>query len=78
MKKKKTWRLIGTGFDLDNNIICDIICEETQLLKSVIIKNSEKSREVLQKILENDNQFLIPKSIFVSSEIIRIKTLSIN
>ena len=72
MKKKKTWRLIGTGFDLDNNIICDIICEETQLLKSVIIKNSEKSREVLQKILENDNQFLIPKSIFISSEIIRI------
>ena len=78
MKKKKTWRLIGTGFDLDNNIICDIICEETQLLKSVIIKNSEKSREVLQRILENDNRFLIPKSIFVSSEIIRIKTLSIN
>ena len=72
MKKKKTWRLIGTGFDLDNNIICDIICEETQLLKSVIIKNSEKSREVLQRILENDNQFLIPKSIFVSSEIMRI------
>ena len=72
MKKKKTWRLIGTGFDLDNNIICDIICEETQLLKSVIIKNSEKSREVLQRILENDNQFLIPKSIFISSEIMNI------
>ena len=72
MKKKKTWRLIGTGFDLDNNIICDIICEETQLLKSVIIKNSEKSREVLQRILENDNWFLIPKSIFISSEIINI------
>ena len=69
MKKKKTWRLIGTGFDFDNNIICDIICEETQLVKSVIIKNSEKSREVLQRILENDNQFLIPKSIFISSEI---------
>ena len=68
MKKKKTWRLIGTGFDLDNNIICDIICEETQLLKSVIIKNSEKSREVLQRILENDNLFLIPRSIFISSE----------
>ena len=72
MKKKKTWRLIGTGFDLDNNIICDIICEETQLLKSVIIKNSEKSIEVLQRILENDNRFLIPKSIFISSEIMRI------
>ena len=72
MKKKKTWRLIGTGFDLDNNIICDIICEETQLLKSVIIKNSEKSREVLQRILENDNRFLIPKSIFISSEIMNI------
>ena len=72
MKKKKTWRLIGTGFDLDNNIICDIICEETQLLKSVIIKNSEKSREVLQRIIENDNLFLIPRSIFVSSEIMRI------
>ena len=40
MKKKKTWRLIGTGFDLDNNIICDIICEETQLVKSVIIKQN--------------------------------------
>ena len=72
MKKKKTWRLIGTGFDLDNNIICDIICEETQLLKSVIIKNSEKSREVLQRILENDNQFIIPISIFISSEIMNI------
>ena len=68
MKKKKTWRLIGTGFDLDNNIICDIICEETQLVKSVIIKNSEKSRNVLQRILENDNLFLIPRSIFISSE----------
>ena len=75
MKKKKTWRLIGTGFDLDNNIICDIICEETQLLKSVIIKNSEKSREVLQRILENDNRFLIPKSIFVSSEIMNMQKL---
>ena len=72
MKKKKTWRLIGTGFDFDNNIICDIICEETQLLKSVIIKNSEKSREVLQRILENDNQFIIPRSIFISSEIMNI------
>ena len=72
MKKKKTWRLIGTGFDLDNNIICDIICEETQLVKSVIIKNTEKSREVLQRIIENDNQFIIPRSIFVSSEIISI------
>ena len=72
MKKKKTWRLIGTGFDLDNNIICDIICEETQLVKSVIIKNSERSREVLQRILENDNRFLIPKSIFISSEIMNI------
>ena len=68
MKKKKTWRLIGTGFDLDNNIICDIICEETQLVKSVIRKNSEKSREILQRILENDNRFLIPRSIFISSE----------
>ena len=68
MKKKKTWRLIGTGFDLDNNIICDIICEENQLVKSVIIKNTEKSREVLQRILENDNLFLIPRSIFISSE----------
>ena len=75
MKKKKTWRLIGTGFDLDNNIICAIICEETQLLKSVIIKNSEKSREVLQRILENDNRFLIPKSIFISSEIMNMKKL---
>ena len=72
MKKKKTWRLIGTGFDLDNNIICDIICEENQLVKSVIIKNSEKSREVLQRIIENDNRFLIPKSIFISSEIMNI------
>lgn len=72
MKKKKTWRLIGTGFDLDNNIICDIICEENQLVKSVIIKNSEKSREVLQRILENDNRFLIPRSIFISSEIMNI------
>ena len=75
MKKKKTWRLIGTGFDLDNNIICDIICEETQLLKSVIIKNSEKSREVLQRILENDNRFLIPKSIFISSEIMNMQKI---
>ena len=72
MKKKKTWRLIGTGFDLDNNIICDIICEENQLVKSVIIKNTEKSREVLQRILENDNRFLIPKSIFISSEIMNM------
>ena len=72
MKKKKTWRLIGTGFDFDNNIICDIICEETQLVKSVIIKNSEKSREVLQRILENDNQFIIPTSILISSEIMNI------
>ena len=72
MKNKKTWRLIGTGFDFDNNIICDIICEETQLVKSVIIKNSEKSREVLQRILENDNQFIIPRSIFISSEIMNI------
>ena len=75
MKKKKTWRLIGTGFDLDNNIICDIICEETQLVKSVIIKNSEKSREVLQRILENDNRFLIPRSIFISSEIMNMQKL---
>ena len=75
MKKKKTWRLIGTGFDLDNNIICDIICEETQLVKSVIIKNSEKSREVLQRILENDNRFLIPKSIFISSEIMNMQKI---
>ena len=75
MKKKKTWRLIGTGFDLDNNIICDIICEETQLLKSVIIKNSEKSREVLQRILENDNQFIIPRSIFISSEIMNMQKI---
>ena len=75
MNKKKTWRLIGTGFDLDNNIICDIICEETQLLKSVIIKNSEKSREVLQRILENDNRFLIPKSIFISSEIMNMQKI---
>ena len=75
MKKKKTWRLIGTGFDLDNNIICDIICEENQLVKSVIIKNSEKSREVLQRILENDNRFLIPKSIFISSEIMNMQKI---
>ena len=75
MKKKKTWRLIGTGFDLDNNIICDIICEETQLLKSVIIKNSKKSREVLQRILENDNQFIIPRSIFISSEIMNMQKI---
>ena len=75
MKKKKTWRLIGTGFDLDNNITCDIICEETQLVKSVIIKNSEKSREVLQRILENDNQFIIPRSIFISSEIMNMQKI---
>ena len=68
MKKKKTWRLIGTGFNLDNTIACDIICEETKKVKTVNIVNNEESRKVLQRILKNDNLFLIPKSIFISSE----------
>ena len=68
MKKKKTWRLIGTGFDFDNNIICDIICEEIKKVKTVNIVNNEESRKVLQRILKNNNLFLIPRSIFISSE----------
>ena len=68
MKKKKTWRLIGTGFNLDDTIACDIICEETKKVKTVNIVNNEESRKVIHKILKNDNLFLIPRSIFISSE----------
>ena len=67
MKKKRTWRLIGTGFNLDNTIICDIVCEETQKLKMVTIENTEKSRNILLNILKNDNRFIIPRNIFISS-----------
>ena len=72
MKKKKTWKLIGCGYNLDDTISCDVICEETKKVKTVNIVNNEESRKVLHRILKNDNRFLIPKSIFVSSEIMRI------
>ena len=67
-QKKKIWRLIGTGYNLDNTIACDVICEENKRVKTVNIVNNEESRKVLQKILKNDNIFLIPRSIFISSE----------
>ena len=53
MKKKKTWRLIGTGFDFDNNIICDVVCEEIGKIKIVNIVNTEESREVLSNIINS-------------------------
>ena len=68
MKKKKTWILIGTGFNLDDTIACYVICEDTKKVKTVNIVNNEESRKVLQRILKNDNLFLIPRSIFISSE----------
>ena len=69
MKKKKTWRLIGCGFNLDDTIACDVICEENKKVKTVNIVNNEESINVLQKIQKNDNLFIIPRSIFISSEI---------
>ena len=68
MKRKKTRRRRGTGVNWDNTIACDIICEETKKVKTVNIVNNEESRKVLQRILKNDNLFLIPRSIFISSE----------
>ena len=64
MKKKKTWRLIGFGYNLDDTIACDVVCEETKKVKTVNIVNNEKSIKVLYRILKNDNLFLIPRSIF--------------
>ena len=68
MKKKKTWRLIGCGFNLDDTIACDVICEDTKRVKTVNIVNNEESIKVIERILKNDNLFLIPRSIFISSE----------
>ena len=69
MKKKKTWRLIGCGYNLDDTIACDVVCEETGKIKIVNIVNTEESREVLSNIINSENhRFLIPRKIFISSE----------
>ena len=68
MKKKKTQRLIGSGFNIENEISCDIICEETGTVKTVTIMNNERSRNILESIIKNDNRFIIPRDICISVE----------
>lgn len=68
-RKKKTWMLVGTGFEVETDeISCDIVCKETDKVLTVYITNTEKSRNILEKILENDCIFKIPKDIYVRQE----------
>ena len=45
--------LVGTGFEVETDeISCDIVCKETDKVLTVYITNTEKSRNILEKILQ--------------------------
>ena len=48
IRRKKTWMLVGTGFEVETDeISCDIVCKETDKVLTVYI--SPKGYEKLER-----------------------------